>query len=80
VAHGISFRLLERFRIGLLSTGTGNVESRLAAAVIRVASKGVYAGGGSIAELLRARNTTWCRASGCRHCQKTPPSFATAGE
>jgi len=80
VAHGISFRLLERFRIGLLSTGTGNVESRLAAAVIRVASKGVYAGGGSIAELRRARNTTRRPAWRAFSHQIRPPSFAMAGE
>src|ERR687897_1001910 len=43
------FTLLEHFRLPL-ERGSENVESREFAALIRVASKGVYAGGGSIAE------------------------------
>jgi hypothetical protein len=46
--------LLEHFR-SLPEQGSENVESRNYAALLRVASKGVYAGGGSIAEAIRKR-------------------------
>jgi hypothetical protein len=55
------FALLEHFR-NSAAAGSENVESREFAALARVASKGVYAGGGPIAEGAKGRKT--CVKSG----------------
>jgi hypothetical protein len=67
---------MERSRTGNPAAAETS-KAALWAALIRVASKGVYAGGGSIADGRKSRNPR--RTIGSAR-KKDPPSLATAGE